>query len=105
MQNNSNLQRLVNERLPISLRYQKGLVERIHNLYPHLPKYKVAVIIQSFFEIVRDALLADKHITIKRIFGRMRLNFFLHDYKGITYPMVKVSLSTPKAIKFKNDSK
>ena len=103
MQNNSNLQRHVDERLPISLRYQNDLLERIHNLYPHLPKYKVAIIIQAFFETVRGLLLADERVTIKRIFSMMHLTFYLHKYKGITYPMVKVSLSTPKAIKFSNE--
>jgi hypothetical protein len=87
------------KRLPISLTYIQDLLERVSEQYPALPKYKVALIIRSFFECIREQLLNGKTITINNIFPNLSLYTAVKFFNNKHIQLHKLTLSTPKKLK------
>lgn len=84
-----------NKEFPVSLKYTQGLIERIHNRYPQLPKDQVAQIVKYFFVIIRMALMSGETISISGLLN----NFNLISFKRDNYNVIKAKLSTPRCFR------
>lgn len=80
------------KRRPVSLRHIQGLIQRVHLRYPSLPKDKVALIVKSFFTILRRSLIAGELVQLHGIFNKVKLIYF----KRNGYESVKAKLTTPE---------
>jgi len=65
----------LNKEMPISLKYNEDLVDRICLKYPYLPKSEVAVIVRGVFQSLRDILLLGNKISIAGLVFHLKLSF------------------------------
>ena len=87
----------INANLPINIKYLESLIDRIYKRYPLIDKSKISVIVKTVFESMRE-LLVQGHIFN---FNRFAFDIKLLFYKQGPYPVLKVKLTTPPAIKRK----
>ena len=87
---------------PIQISHHSDLIERIHARYPYINQVKIAHIVLSTFEVIRDLLLQGCILTIKRLMMDCKLHFFQHTENNIDYPAVKVRTGTPVDWKVKD---
>lgn len=92
----------INEYYPISLKYNKDLVERIHQRYPLISKAETGVIVKTIFGSIRELLLLGKILNFNKLFFDTKLLVFAHRRKGVIFPALKVHISTPPYLR-KND--
>ena len=72
----------MNEEYPVNIRYNEDLINRIHTRYPILDKASISVIVNFFPD--------------------MKLFVFTHHRGGVTFPAVRVKVSTSKLLKGNN---
>jgi len=84
-----------NKEYPISLKHTQGLIGRIHNRYPQLPKDQIALIVKHFFAVLRGALMSGETISISGFLNNFNLIIFKRD----NYHVIKAKLSTPRCFK------
>jgi nucleoid DNA-binding protein len=66
---------MVDDKLPISLRNQSGLIDRVHARYPIIEKQFVVAIIKAAFEVIRERLILGEVIDLPGIVNAMWLYF------------------------------
>jgi hypothetical protein len=89
----------LNEKDPISLKYNEELVNRVCERYPYIEKYETALIVKQIFSAFRDLLILGKILNLNKLFFNFKLNFFTHQRNGVIYPCVKTHINTPPKIR------
>jgi hypothetical protein len=90
---------IFNKELPISLKYNEDLINRISDKYPLLTKAEIAVIVTGVFQSIRDLLLMGKAINVKKLLCNLKLRYlkYKNNYK------LKPMFVTPRHFKEKNE--
>lgn len=86
---------VLNVDLPISLKYNEDLINRIHERYPLIEKHQISIIVKWIFQSLRDFLVLGKVLNFNNLFFDAKLLMFSHLRNGVTFPAVKVQISTP----------
>lgn len=89
----------INTNLPISLENIQPIIDRIHLKYPVVNKYEITLVVKSFFECIREILIAGDTISINSFFSKMHLISFYKMRKNKISKVVKVKLTTPRKFK------
>lgn len=91
---------LLNRKLPISLKDNEDLIDRIHSRYPLIDKTQISIIVKSVFQSIRDLLILGKVLNFNNLFFDTKLHFF--DYRRGDYilPALKVKISTPPPMRY-----
>ena len=85
----------LNYELPINLKYNEDLINRIHTKYPLIDKTKVSIIVKLIFQSFRDLLILGKVLNFNNLFFNTKLHFFDYRKGGRILPSLKVKISTP----------
>lgn len=89
---------LVNNELPINLKYLENLIDRIHKRYPIVDKVQVSIIVKATFESLRELLILGNIINLNKFIFDMKLHCCTYISDKL-YPVIKVKLTTPPIIK------
>jgi hypothetical protein len=91
----------LNNRYPISIKYNEDLVNRVCARYPLIDRYKVSLIIKTVFKSMRELLLLGYSLRFKGIFNIFRIYYHTRKEKGIISPSLRVKITTPPELKGK----
>lgn len=94
---------ILNKELPISIKNNQDLVERVHQRYPLINKSEVAVIIKAVFSSFRDLLIMGKILNFNNLFFDTKLLFFKYRHGGHILPSLKVHITTPPPLRKKEE--
>jgi hypothetical protein len=86
---------LINKELPISLKFNEDLVNRVHEKYPLISKAETAVIIKGVFQTMRDILVSNRVIHLAGVFCHVKFKVF----KRLGIPAVSCFIFTPNHLK------
>jgi len=86
---------LINEDIPVNLKYNEELVNRIYARYPLIEKSQVSLIVKAIFQSMRDLLILGKVLNFNNLFFDAKLHFFDYRKGGHILPSLKVKISTP----------
>lgn len=89
----------LNIEYPISLKYNKDLVERVYQRYPLINKSEVGIIVKAIFSSFRDFLILGRVLNFNNLFFDTKLFFFQHRREGRILPSLKVHISTPPPLR------
>lgn len=89
----------LNETLPISLKHNEDLINRVYARYPVLDKSEVGIIVKAVFASFRDLLVLGKIMNFNSLFFDAKLHFFDHRRDGRILPSLKVRISTPPKLR------
>ena len=90
---------LVNSELPISLKHNEDLINRVHARYPLISKTEVSLIVKGIFQSLRDLLVLGKVLNFNNLFFDTKLHFFDYRRDGHILPSLKVKMSTPPPLR------
>lgn len=76
--------------MPISLVYNKDLIERIHARYPIRSKAEIAYVVKGVFQAMRHLLILGKVIHFMRYLINFRIYFHLTNQNGYYYSILKL---------------
>lgn len=91
--------KIVNTELPISLKYNEDLINRVHSRYPYLEKTTIAFIVKNIFQSLRELLILGKVLNFNKLFFDTKFYFFPHRRNGHILPSLKVKISTPPPLR------
>jgi len=86
---------IINKELPISLKYNEDLIDRIHFKYPILNKTEITIIVKLIFESIRELMILGKILNFNNLFFDTKFHFFKYRKEGRILPALKVKISTP----------
>ena len=89
----------LNEKYPISLKYNQDLVERVYQRYPLIDKSEVGIIVKAVFSSFRDLMILGKVLNFNGLFFDTKLHFFNHRRDGRILPSLKVRIGTPPPLR------
>ena len=90
---------LINEDLPLNIKYNESLVDRVHARYPLIDKTQTSVIIKTIFQSLRELLILGKVLNFNNLFFDAKLHFFDYRKGGHILPSLKVRISTPPKLR------
>ena len=90
---------LLNVELPVNIKYNEDLVNRVYARYPLIDKSSVSLIIKSVFQSFRDLLVLGKVLNFNNLFFDTKLHFFDYRKNGHILPSLKVKISTPPPLR------
>ena len=90
---------LVNEEIPLNIKYNEELVDRIHARYPLIDKIETSIIVRGIFQSLRDLLILGKVLNFNNLFFDTKLHFFDYRRNGHILPSLKVKISTPPPLR------
>ena len=88
----------LNQLLPISLKHLVPVIERVYERYPQASKADISLVIRRFLELLRLLIISQETVSINRLFPNLRLQSFARFTKGKYNRVVKLLVSTPKAM-------
>lgn len=89
----------MNKEFPISLAHMQHIIDRVHNRYPLVEKYDIALITKVFFETVRSIMFNGGSVSIANFFTNMHLYSFDKIRKNKYSRIVKIKLNTSRKFK------
>lgn len=89
----------LNSTLPVNIKYNEDLVDRVHSRYPLLDKIEVSIIVKAVFQSIRDLLVLGKILNFNTLFFDTKLYFFDHRRNGRILPSLKVKITTPPTLR------
>lgn len=92
---------LINKELPINLRYNEAMINRIYSRYPLISKTEISIIVRAVFQSFRDLLILGNVLNFNGLFFDTKLFFFQRFRKGRIVPSIKVKISTPPKLRKK----
>lgn len=95
----------LNIECPVNLKHNLDLVERVHQRYPLIDKYQVAIIVNAVFSSFRDLLVQGKSLNFNSLFLSAKLIFFTHRRNGHIFPALKAQITTPPPLRKKNGTR
>ena len=90
---------LLNVDLPVNIKYNEDLVDRVHARYPLIDKTQVSIIVKAIFQSLRDLLILGKVINFNNYFFDMKLFFFPLRRGGRILSSLKVKMTTPPPLR------
>ncbi len=90
---------LLNAELPINLKYNEDLINRIYDKYPLLDKASIGVIVKSVFQSIREFLILGNIMNFNNIFFDTKLLFYQYLRLGKVNTSMKVKMSTPPPLR------
>ena len=94
---------LLNEELPVVIRYNEGLINRIHEKYPLISKYEISLIVRAVFQSFRDFMVLGKVINFNKFFCNVKLLFKPLKFRHPQRPGLVVQISTPPKLRDEDD--
>ena len=94
---------LINEDLPLNIKYNENLVDRVHARYPLIDKTQTSVIIKTIFQSLRELLILGKVLNFNNLFFDTKLHFFDYRKDGHILPSLKVKISTPPPLRHNDE--
>lgn len=91
----------VNSSIPINLKYNEDLVNRIYDQYPYIEKHEISNIVLTTFSIIRECLIRGDIINIYNLFFNMKLFFFHATKDGVIISRLKGELTTAPKLRKK----
>ena len=85
----------LNQDLPVNLKFNEDLVNRIHARYPLLSKTEIAIIVKAAFQSMRDLLVLGNILNFHNLFFNVKLYFFDRWMKKYNSPSLRVRMTTP----------
>lgn len=92
---NEEFAKMLDDCLPIDLRHNKDLIDRVINKYSQVDKIKVSIIILALFKAMRRNLMFNKTLTFSHLFSGCRIAI----KRIYTNPSLKINLTTSDKIK------
>lgn len=89
----------INKELPINIKYNEDLINRIYSKYPLIDKSQISIIVKSVFQSIRDFLILGKVLNFNNLFFDTKLYFFAYCKKRHILPSLKVKISTPPPLR------
>lgn len=89
----------LDQECPISIKYLEDIINRVHLRYPLIEKYKVSIIIQTLFQIIRTLIMDGKVVSLNGLFHNMKIIYFIKNRQKQTIYHSKIKLSTSKLLK------
>lgn len=86
---------LINKLVPIDLRNNSDLIDRVSAKYKMVDKTEIAIVILAFFKALRSSLCLNKTITIANLFSNCRIAV----QNKFAQVAVKIYLSTADSIR------
>src|SRR5260370_34844594 len=93
----------LNNDLPVNIKYNEDLVDRVYAKYPLISKTKISIIIKAIFQSFRDLLVLGKVLNFNNLFFDCKLLFFDHRRDGHIFPSLKVKISTPPPLRHNDE--
>jgi hypothetical protein len=90
---------LINKEIPVNIKYNEDLVDRVYARYPLIDKTQVSIIVKAVFQSLRDLLVLGKVINFNNFFFDTKLFFFDYHRDGRILPSLKVKISTPPPLR------
>lgn len=90
---------IINRDLPLTIKYNEDLVNRISAKYPILNKTEISIIVTAVFQSIRDLLVLGKILNFNSLFFDTKFLVFSHKRNNIVYPSIKVKISTPPPLR------
>jgi hypothetical protein len=90
---------LINKEMPVNIKYNEDLVDRVYARYPLIDKIQVSIIVKAVFQSLRDLLVLGKVINFNNLFFDFKLHFFDYRRDGRILPSLKVKISTPPPLR------
>jgi hypothetical protein len=88
---------ILDKELPINIKYNEDLINRIHSKYPFVSKTETAIVVKTIFQSIRELLVLGKIINFHNLFFNTKLYFFDYNKNGNKMPHIKVkSTTSPK---------
>ena len=91
--------KIINSELPIKLKYNEDLIDRISEKYPLLTKTQIAVIVVKTFETIREIFIRSDILNLSNFMCHSRFKFLKNKDK-LT---LKLFSLTPKNLKNYNE--
>ncbi len=89
----------LNKTIPVNLKYNEDLVERIHARYPFISKTQISIILTGVFQTFRDSLVVGNILNFHNLFFNTKIHIFDFTKKGHKVPAMKIKMSTPPKLK------
>ena len=91
---------IIEKELPISMKNNEDLIDRVHERYPILSKTEISIIVKAVFSALREMLILGKIVNIRTILAYMRLAFNKTIFKiKKSQVSAKVKLHTPDELR------
>jgi len=94
---------MINTDLPVNLRYNEDLVDRVYQRYPFIDKTEVSIIVTAIFQSFRDLLVLGKILNFNKLFFDTKLFVFDHRKNGRIFAALKAKISTPPTMLKNNE--
>lgn len=91
----------INSTLPIRLKYNQDLIDRIYAKYPYIEKHEISNIVLTTFYTIREMLIIGNIINIYNLFFNMKLYFFHASKSGDIISRLKGEITTPPKLRKK----
>lgn len=89
----------LNEDMPINIKYNEDLVNRIHARYPLVKKSEISLVVKGFFQSMRDLLVLGNILNFHNLFFDTKLNIIDYRRDGYKFPYLKVKITTPPKLR------
>ncbi len=66
---------IIDKELPIHLKNNEDLINKIHQKYPLLTKSEIAVIVKGFFQCLRDVLVSNQVVHVTKLMCHVKWHF------------------------------
>jgi hypothetical protein len=90
---------IINNDIPINLKYNEDLVNKVYNRYPVIEKAQTALIIKAVFQRLRELFILGKVLNFNNLLFNAKLFFFDYRKNGHIFPSLKVKISTPPPLR------
>lgn len=93
------LAKLLDQNLPISIKNNESLIDRIYSRYPLLSKSEISMLVRTIFQSMRELLVAGHTLNFNGLWFDMKLYFFNYVQNSRIYPALKMHISTPAKLR------
>jgi len=93
----------LNTDLPVNIKYNEDLVNRVYEKYPFINKAEISLIIKATFQSFRDLLVLGKILNFNKLFFDTKLFVFDYRKNGRIFASLKTKISTPPTMLKNND--
>ena len=91
---------IIEKELPISMKNNEDLIDRVHERYPILSKTEISIIVKAVFSSLRELLIMGKIVNIRTVLAYMRLAFNKAIFKRKKPQVnVKIKMHTPDELR------
>lgn len=89
----------INEDMPVKLKYNEDLINRISARYPLITKSQISIIVEVVFRSFRELLVSGNILNFHNLFFNVKLYFYNYTKRGYKFPRLKVKATTPPKLR------